>query len=85
LGRLKNESKALPMPDPDKKQLSERDICTKYITPAVVGSTWDVMSQIMEEVQITKGRVIVRKQLSTRVECKRADYVLAHPPSREPC
>jgi type I restriction enzyme R subunit len=30
----------------DKKALTERDICTKFITPAVVQSGWDVMSQI---------------------------------------
>ncbi len=44
----------------DKKQLSERDICTKYITPAVTGAGWDLHSQIREKVFFTKGRVIVR-------------------------
>jgi type I site-specific restriction endonuclease len=60
----------------NKKALSERDICTKFITPALVSAQWDLMSQIREEVSFTKGRVIVRGQLSTRGEAKRADYLL---------
>ena len=60
----------------DKKSLSERDICTKFITPAVVHAGWDAMSQIREEVGFTKGRIIVRGKLVTRGKAKRADYVL---------
>ena len=69
------------MPDPSKNDLSERDICTKFITPALTaGNKWDLMSQIREEVYFNKGRVIVRGQLSTRGEPKRADYVLSYKP-----
>jgi len=69
------------MPEIDKKSLSERDICSKFITPALTANNkWDLMSQIREEVYFTKGRVIVRGQLSTRGEPKRADYVLYHKP-----
>ena len=32
----------------DKTQLSERDICTKFITPAVKRAGWDEMPQIRE-------------------------------------
>lgn len=60
----------------DKKSLSERDICSKYITPALVSAGWDLHNQIREEVSFTKGRVIVRGKLHTRGEQKRADYVL---------
>ncbi len=60
----------------DKKSLSERDICTKYITPAITGAGWDLLSQIREEVSFTKGRIIVRGKLHTRGELKRADYIL---------
>jgi type I restriction enzyme R subunit len=60
----------------DKKSLSERDICTKYITPALVRAGWDLHSQIREEVSFTKGRIIVRGKLHTRGEQKRADYIL---------
>lgn len=60
----------------DKKKLSERDICSKHITPAIIGAGWDLLSQIREEVSFTKGRIIVRGKLHTRGEQKRADYIL---------
>jgi len=50
----------------DKKSLTERDICSKFITPAVVQAGWDAMEQIREEVSFTKGRIIVRGKLVTR-------------------
>lgn len=65
----------------DKKSLSERDICSKYITPALVSAGWDLHNQIREEVSFTKGRVIVRGKLHTRGEQKRADYVLYYKPN----
>jgi type I restriction enzyme R subunit len=69
------------MSDPAKRALSERDICTKFITPALVaGGKWDVMTQIREEVSFTKGRVLVRGKKSSRGEAKRADYVLSYKP-----
>src|SRR5947207_13436022 len=69
------------MPELDKKSLSERDVCSKFITPALTADhKWDLMSQIREEVSFTKGRVIVRGQLSTRGEPKRADYILYFKP-----
>jgi type I restriction enzyme, R subunit len=65
----------------DKKSLTEQDIRTKFITPAIVAcNKWDVMGQIREEVFFTKGRVIVRGQLSTRGEPKKADYILYYKP-----
>ena len=60
----------------DKKKLSERDICSKFITPAVTNAGWDLHSQIREEVSFTKGRIIVRGKLHSRGEQKRADYIL---------
>src|SRR5580658_536368 len=65
----------------DKSLLSERDICTKYITPSVVSAGWDLMAQIREEVYFTKGRIIVRGKLVTRGDPKRADYVLYYKPN----
>jgi len=38
-----------------KKQLSERDICTKFITPALRSAGWDELTQLREEVSFTKG------------------------------
>jgi len=68
------------MGDPAKRQLSERDICTKFITPALVAAAkWD-QSQIREEVYFTKGRVLVRGKKSGRGEAKRADYLLSYKP-----
>ena len=60
----------------DKRSLSERDICTKFITPALRNAGWDEMLQIREEVSFTKGRIIVRGKLVTRGQGKRADYIL---------
>lgn len=59
-----------------KKSLSERDICTKFITPAILKAGWDLHTQIREELSFTKGRIIVRGKLHTRGQQKRADYVL---------
>ena len=60
----------------NKKSLSERDICSKYITPAITNAGWDLHNQIREEVSFTKGRINVRGKLHTRGEQKRADYIL---------
>ncbi len=65
----------------NKKQLSERDICTKFITPALEQAGWDVATQIREEYSITKGRIIVRGKLHTRAKRKQADYVLFYKPN----
>ncbi|RJQ14875.1 DEAD/DEAH box helicase [Candidatus Parcubacteria bacterium] len=61
------------MPD---KSLSERDICTKFITPAITKAGWDLQHQIREEVSFTAGRINVRGKTISRGERKRADYIL---------
>ena len=60
----------------NKKDLSERDICTKFITPAIIKAGWDKDSQIREEVSFTAGKIIVRGKLVSRGKGKRADYIL---------
>ncbi|MDP3177818.1 MAG: type I restriction endonuclease subunit R, partial [Spirochaetaceae bacterium] len=65
----------------DKKGLSERDICTKYITPALEKAGWDSLLQVREELSLTAGRVIVRGKLHSRAKNKRADYVLYYKPN----
>ena len=65
----------------NKKQLSERDICTKFVIPAVKQAGWDEMLQIREEVSFTKGRIIVRGKLVTRGKAKRADCILYYKPN----
>ena len=71
----------------NKKDLSERDICTKFITPAIQESGWE-MHQFREEVPLTDGRVMVRGKLAARIKNpdakggpKRADYVLYAKPN----
>ena len=59
-----------------KKNLSERDICTKFITPALQKAGWDLHKQILEEVFFTDGKIYVRGKLTARGERKRADYIL---------
>lgn len=59
-----------------KKELSERDICTKFITPAMRKAGWNIQTQVREEVTFTKGRVQVRGKTVSRGESKRADYIL---------
>ncbi|MEE4379400.1 MAG: DEAD/DEAH box helicase family protein, partial [Candidatus Competibacteraceae bacterium] len=66
----------------NKKDLSERDICTKFITPALAQAGWK-HRQFREEVKLTAGRVVVRGKLAYRLQNptakggpKRADYVL---------
>ncbi|WP_200330606.1 hypothetical protein [Thiocystis violacea] len=65
----------------NKKDLSERDICTKFITPALRNAGWDEQLQIREEVSFTKGRIIVRGKLVSRGKGKRADYILYYKPN----
>jgi len=68
----------------NKKGLSEADIRTKFITPALTGlhrEKWDLMSQIREEIYFTKGRVIVRGKAVQRGEAKKADYILSYKPN----
>lgn len=62
----------------DKKSLTERDICSKYIAPAIQQAGWDMHNQVREEVSFTKGRIIVRGKLHSRGESRRADFILYH-------
>ncbi|TFF39198.1 EcoAI/FtnUII family type I restriction enzme subunit R [Mucilaginibacter psychrotolerans] len=66
---------------PDKKSLSERDICTKYITPALETSGWNKHTQLLEEVSFTDGKIYVRGKLTARGKQKRADYILYYKPN----
>jgi type I restriction enzyme R subunit len=49
-----------------KDSLSERDICSKFITPALQGAGWDLATQIREEYDISPGRIIVRGKRAKR-------------------
>jgi type I restriction enzyme R subunit len=62
----------------DKKSLTETDIRTKFITPAIAGpgGKWNLMTQVREEYHFTKGRVVVRGKTVTRGEARKVDYLL---------
>ncbi len=71
----------------EKRDLSERDICTKLITPAILQAGWK-QEQFREEVKLTPGRVVVRGKVAQRVKDpeaqggpKRSDYVLYAKPN----
>jgi type I restriction enzyme R subunit len=40
--------------------LSERDICTKFITPALEKAGWNIQTQVREEVRLTDGKVVAK-------------------------
>lgn len=62
----------------NKKSLSEQDICTKFITPALKRAGWDIHTQVREEVTFTDGRIVVRGRLHSRGRRRRADYLLSY-------
>ena len=65
----------------DKRKLSETDIISKFILPAVKTAGWNDITQIRQEVKLRDGKVIVRGQLGVRKTVKSADIVLYHKPS----
>jgi type I restriction enzyme R subunit len=58
----------------DKKALSERDICTKFITPAIKEVAGWGIAQFYEE--FTLGKIHVRGKRVARGVRDRADYIL---------
>ncbi len=64
-----------------KKDLSERDICTKYILPALKKAEWNIETQIREEVSFTDGRIYVKGNKTVRGKSKRADFILYYKPN----
>lgn len=64
-----------------KNSLSERDICTKFITPSLVAAGWDLDTQIREEVGFTDGRIYVRGKIHARGAKKRVDHILYYKPN----
>jgi len=61
-----------------KSDLSEQDICSKFILPAVTKAGWDLQTQIREQFSFTAGRIMVRGKTVVRGERKRADFILFH-------
>jgi type I site-specific restriction endonuclease len=46
----------------NKKDFSERDICTQFIVPALKKAGWDLQRQVREEVSFTDGRIYVNRK-----------------------
>lgn len=65
----------------DKKSLTERDICTKYIVPAIQSAGWDIQHQVREEHYFTAGQVLVRGKTVKRGKRKFADFLLFWKPN----
>jgi type I restriction enzyme R subunit len=65
----------------NKKDLSEADICAKFITPAVLQAGWDEHSQLRREVHFTNGQIHVRGKMVARGKSKFADYILYYKPN----
>ncbi|MEC9996066.1 DEAD/DEAH box helicase family protein [Escherichia coli] len=60
--------------------LTEADIITKYVMPAILNAGWDNTTQIRQEVKLRDGKVIVRGKVAARKTVKSADIVLYHKP-----
>ena len=63
----------------EKHQLSEQEIRTQFITPAIQQARWN-KNQIREEYAITSGRIVARGGMYKREKAKYADYVLFYKP-----
>lgn len=66
----------------DKKALSEQDISSKFILPALQNAGWDNMTQIREQYTLTKGPIIVRGKMHTRGPGHRPDFLLSYIPNQ---
>ena len=62
----------------DKTNLSESDICDKFIRPAMEKAGWNGLDQIFREYPLRAGRVVVRgnKAYRDKSTVLRADYAL---------
>ncbi len=64
-----------------KRDLSEEDIKAQYITPAIEKAGWDIKKQVRFEYAFTAGRIILRGNVTSRGQKKRADYLLFYKPN----
>jgi type I restriction enzyme R subunit len=66
------------MAEINKATLTEADIISKYLLPAIKGAGWDDLTQVRQEVKLRDGKVVVRGQMAARKKVKSADIVLYH-------
>ena len=62
----------------EKHSLTERDICTKFVVPALESAGWDIQQQVREQLYFTDGPVLVKGKTVKRGKRKFADLVLFH-------
>lgn len=65
----------------NKKSLTEQDIRTQFITPAIQKAEWDFKTQVREEYPFTAGQIIVKGKTIKRGKPKKADYLLFYQPN----
>ena len=68
------------MADLNLSTLTEADIITKRVMPAILDAGWSDTTQIRQEVKLRDGKVIVRGKVAARRTVKSADIVLYHKP-----
>lgn len=66
------------MADLNLSTLTEADIITKRVMPAILKAGWDNTTQIRQEVKLRDGKVIVRGKVAARRTVKSANIVLYH-------
>ncbi|MGL5495483.1 MAG: type I restriction endonuclease, partial [Aeromonas sobria] len=66
------------MAEINKATLTEADIISKYLMPAIKAAGWDDLTQVRQEVKLRDGKVVVRGQMAARKKVKSADIVLYH-------
>jgi type I restriction enzyme R subunit len=65
-----------------KQTMSEQDISSKFVLPALQNAGWDNMTQIREQYTLTKGAIVVRGKLHTRGQSHRPDFLLSYIPNQ---
>ena len=62
--------------------MTETEIRTNYITPAIRQAGWEMGSMVREEFPITAGRIVLEKSHCRREKSLSADYVLFYKPNK---
>jgi len=65
----------------NKESLTERDICIKYIVPAIQSAGWDIQHQVREEHFFIDSQVLMKGKTVKRGKRKFADFVLSLKPN----
>lgn len=64
-----------------KTHLTETDIISRFILPAVKDVGWDELTQIRQEVKLRDGKIVVRGKMASLIKVKSADVVLYYKPN----